>query len=277
MANFTVLHRPKAARSGELDRGPLAAASVWATCLREIAFLEEDPSQLSPETVKGLEIHREEAAVIFLLEILCGLHSPVLGETEIMSQFKTYSAALSEDHLLRRDQTLLPFLLSTVKEARTKFLPTTGSLSYGQIVRRWLREMPDVALWGFGSLGSEIWPWMCEKTKAVVVRHPRALEGNIPFTVGGEIPAVSAHVIAAPLSDELVLSLAKQSFVIDLREGAVDHPNVRTLNDLFEEIGKLRKDQEDLLPRCRSFLKEKVEIYFSRHQIRPFGWEDLCG
>lgn len=277
MANFTVLHRPKTTRLTEKDRGPIAAASVWATCLREIAFFDEDPSQLSPETVKGLEIHQEEAAVIFLLEILCGLHSPVLGETEIMSQFKAYFSNLSESHPLKRDQTLLPFLLNTVKEARTKFLPTTGSLSYGQIVRRWLRDMPDVALWGFGSLGSEIWPWMSEKTKSVVVRQPRSLDSNIPFIVGGPAATVAAHVIAAPLSDEAVLELAQSSFVIDLREGTLDHPNIRTLNDLFEEIGKLRKDQEDLLPRCRNFLKEKVEIYFSRHQIRPFGWEDLCG
>ncbi|MBX2987963.1 MAG: hypothetical protein KF802_08695 [Bdellovibrionaceae bacterium] len=249
---------------------------TWATCLREILFVEDELSQDEFQSVKGIEVYQDEQAVMFLLEVLCGLHSPVLGETEVMGQFKNYLSQIPEDHLLRREPGFLPFLQNTTKEARTKFLSATGSLSYGQIVRRWLKDMPDVALWGFGSLGQELWPWMREKTSAVVVRQPRALDSDVPFLVG-QTPKATAHVIAAPLADEAVRALADRSFVIDLRDGALDHPNVRTLQDLFAEIQQLRREREDIVPRCREFLRGKVEEYFSRHQIRPFGWEDLCG
>lgn len=278
MNSLTLLHRSKVS-----CEAPLASLSpvrgneeVWATCLREIAFVSDDLSQDGLEAVKGLEIHREEGALIFLLEVLCGLKSPVLGETEVLGQFKNYLTQIPDDHPLRRESSLVPFLQNTVKEARTRFLRATGSLSYGQVVRRWLKDADDVVMWGFGSLGSEIWPWVREKTKSVVVRKLRSAEEEVPFVVG-QSPRASAHVIAAPLPDSKVAELAENSLVIDLRDKALKHPNVRTLQDLFDELSGMRKEREDVLPVCRSYLREKANAYLNRHQIRPFGWEDLCG
>lgn len=278
MNSLTVLHRSKAQCDAPLaSLAPFSSDEVWATCLREIAFLPDELSQGEIAPVKGLEIHREKDALIFLLEVLCGLKSPVLGETEVMGQFKSYLSQIPENHPLRRESALIPFLQGTVKEARTRYLRSAGgSLSYGQVVRRWLKDIDDVVMWGFGSLGSEIWPWVREKTKSVVVRHQREDAENIPFVVG-ETPKASAHVIAAPLSDDKVRELAENSLVIDLRDKALIHPNVRTLQDLFTELGGIRKEREDILPLCRAFLREKAEEYMARYQIRPFGWEDLCG
>lgn len=277
--SLTILHRPKAQCEVPLSLASsfVSERETWATCLREIAFVSDELSQDQVTAVKGLEIHREEGALVFLLEVLCGLRSPVLGETEVMGQFKTYLGSLPAAHPLRRDPTLVPFLQSTVKEARTRYLRSlNGSLSYGQVVRRWLKDSDDVVMWGFGSLGSEIWPWVKEKTKHVVVRQMRSADEKIPFVVG-ETPGASAHVIAAPLPDEKVRELADAAMVIDLRDRPLAHPHVRTLQELFEELGEIRREREDILPLCRDFLREKVQIYMSRSQIRPFGWEDLCG
>jgi glutamyl-tRNA reductase len=272
MNGLTLFHRSK-----ELPGAlPLGVGPAWATCLREMAFLADDVSQVELHSVKNIEIYRNEEALLFLLETLCGLKSPILGETEVMGQFKSYLSQIDESHVLRRDTSLLPFLMSTVKEARTGFLSATGSLGYGQIVRRWLKDHSDVVLWGYGNLGVELWPWIREKATAVVVKKPRDISEEIPFVIG-QSPKASAHIIAAPISNEVVEELAKTSFVIDLRDISQSSPNVRTLRDVFHEIGEMKREREEILPRCREFLRLRVDEYLSRHQIRPFGWEDLCG
>lgn len=272
MDSLTLLHRSKD-RPGAISE---KAGPVWATCLREIAFVAEETSQEAALAVKDVEIRRDEQAFLFLLEILCGLKSPVLGETEVMGQFKTFVNSIAVDHPLKRSPALLPFLFNTVKEARTRYLSATGSLTYGQIVRRWLKDSPSVALWGFGSLGSEIYPWIREKTRAVVVRTERD-DAAIPFMTEFSGSA-AAHVIAAPVEDHVVAKLAETSLVIDLRDRALQsRPGLHNLADLFREIRDLRRERDEIVPRCEAFLNDKVTEYFDRHQIRPFGWEDLCG
>lgn len=257
---------------------PALAGPIWATCLREVAFPAEELSQEDKLAVKEVDTHYDDVALVFLLEILCGLKSPVLGETEVLGQFKTFVNSLPADHALRRETSLLPFLMNTVKEARTKFLSATGSLTYGQIVRRWLKESNQVVLVGFGSLGSEIYPWIREKTQTVVVRQMREATDGVPFSTTLPKLVADAVVIAAPVSDDYVLKLAESSFVIDLRERALSgHANVKNLADLFREIRELRQEREETVPRCQEFLAKKALEYMARHQIRPFGWEDLCG
>lgn len=278
MSTFTLLHRAKDT-AGPIPSA-LPAMNVWATCLREIAFLEDHLSQAALDAVKsgGLQIFEDEDALFFLLQILCGLKSPVLGETEVLGQFKAHLASLGDDHALKRDPSLIPFLLNTVKEARTKFLSATGSLTYGQIVRRWVKDSSDVVLWGHGSLGKEIYPWIRSKTSGVVVRAPRENEEQIPFRLEAPMGA-AAHVIAAPLEDEKVNALAASgALIIDLRDRPLaTSDRVKNLSDLFREIRDLRREREDVVPRCESYLRQRVSEYLQRQQIRPFGWEDLCG
>lgn len=274
MNSLAVFHRPKD-QDGFLDTG---VGPIWATCLREISFSsEEELSQMPRLDVKGIEVHTGREAFSFLVQILCGLRSPVLGETEVMGQFKAYLTSLDERHPLKRDPTTIPFLFNTVKEARTNFLSATGSLTYGQIVRRWLKEEASVTLWGFGSLGSEIYPWIKEKTSAVVVRTNREATEGVPFVVEFT-ESTDAHVIAAPLEDALVSRLAKDAVIVDLRDRPLQGlSGLKNLGDLFREIREIRKEREEILPRCEDFLKKRVDEYMCRSQIRPFGWEDLCG
>src|SRR5258708_3799695 len=69
----------------------------WQTCLRRIQFLNRlensalieaiERDELLPSTV---EIHRGPDAYRFLWEVICGLTSPILGETAVMGQFREF-------------------------------------------------------------------------------------------------------------------------------------------------------------------------------------------
>lgn len=228
-------------------------------------------------SIKGLEFYQDEAALVFLLEILCGLHSPVLGETEVLGQFKDYIATIGDDHPLRRDPTLIPFLLATVKEIRSDVLTTTGSLGYGQTIRRWVKQDDHVVLWGYGNLGAQIYPWIREKTRSVVVRRNR-VDAEIPFTdILAADTQVQTHVVAAPLNDEQVRILAQTGRVIDLRDHPIEGENVRNLHELFREVEKQKGDRELEIAKCKRRLNERVLERSERVTLRPLGWEDLCG
>src|SRR5438132_9187889 len=112
------------------DRPIPAGAAVWRTCLREVAFAADVDAM--PESHRdGLQMV-EGDAYRMLLEILCGLQSPMLGETQVMGQFKGFLASLGRDQawLNRLGQRLL----ADAREVRTSHLQGLGSRSYGSVV-----------------------------------------------------------------------------------------------------------------------------------------------
>src|SRR5438045_3448988 len=63
---------------------------LWQTCLRKIAFGgAEALGSIQIET--GDQILSGSEAYQFCLEVICGLHSPLVGETEVFGQFKNAS------------------------------------------------------------------------------------------------------------------------------------------------------------------------------------------
>src|SRR6188768_3102899 len=85
--------------------GPLPAGAIlWRTCLREVAFVGSTHATSSPAVLKDVE------AYTLLLEIVAGLRSPLIGETEVQAQFKAFLAALDPDrhgHVQRLGQRVL--------------------------------------------------------------------------------------------------------------------------------------------------------------------------
>src|SRR5436190_7341524 len=70
----------------------------WQTCLRRILFLNRNDSCTTIEAIENgelnlptVEIFRGREAYQFLLEVICGLNSPIVGETAVMGQFKEFS------------------------------------------------------------------------------------------------------------------------------------------------------------------------------------------
>src|SRR5438105_13482489 len=139
----------------------------WQTCLRRILFLNRFENSALIEAAenglavsRGVEVYRGKEAYRFLLEVICGLNSPLLGETAVMGQFKEFCLhARCPDTpwgvLLRQ---FTSNILVDAKRVRHDCLQGIGSQSYGSLVRQHVKGMPTVAVLGAGKLAREILP-----------------------------------------------------------------------------------------------------------------------
>ena len=96
---LTLLHRTGPQRF-ELPHRDAQSDARWfsfETCLRHIVIADSEVSQ-------EIELHslshddrvlRGEEAYRFLLQVICGLHSPLVGETEVYGQFKNAAATFA--------------------------------------------------------------------------------------------------------------------------------------------------------------------------------------
>lgn len=164
----------------------------WQTCLRLVVVapadqidryqLEVARLQLAEEDRSSIEILEGETAYGRLLEFICGLHSPVIGETEVMGQFKDACQRFQSD-LADRDRDAVIFsafnqvwrnwaaaLLEDAKSVRARHLLDLGSQSYGSLVRRELKSLigGDVDLLGAGRLAVDIVPFIAAKFQVTI-------------------------------------------------------------------------------------------------------------
>lgn len=274
-----ILHRPKV--NGVGAPNPFARAISWETCLRQVVFGAEE---MNFEDTGDWRIYVGPDALVFLAEILCGLHSPMIGETEVLGQFRSFFEKNQTHPALQELSRYLPTVYSAVKETREKWLTGNGSHSYGSVVRRKVRECRSLVLWGEGNLGQEILPWIQDRVACIVVsdlRKPRAKFPHIPRVQSPEGIPADAHIIAAPVSDETVadcLSADATRVILDLRDvSKASDPRVVTLSEVFADIESARNQIKEIVPHCQKLLRSRVNEFYFRSQIRPFGWEDLCG
>ena len=279
----------------------------WQTCLRRILILNVNESastiaaiENGEMTLPTLEIFRGPQAYQFLLEVICGLNSPIVGETAVMGQFKEFllGAKFPKNHWGSYLRQLATNLMMDAKRIRHNHLQGIGSQSYGSLVRQQVKGMSSVAVLGAGKLAREILPWLIGKTKVRVFyrnyEHAKDLLETYP-----EIDLVkyseadarwqqneAALVIAAPLDAEEVsrwtsVQSANFSKCLDLRGEAASDPvsmngDVIKLNELFEALRSERERLEVHVEAARSEIKQLVQRQSQQAQFRPFGWEDLC-
>jgi glutamyl-tRNA reductase len=279
----------------------------WQTCLRRILFLNARENHDILETIEteGLlpplvEVFRGPEAYQFLLEVICGLNSPIVGETAVMGQFKDFLQNAkfpntSWGNCLRQ---LATKLMIDAKRVRHEHLQGLGSQSYGSLVRQHVKGTPVVAVLGAGKLAREILPWMIGKTKVRV--FCRNLErANSLHTEFPEIELMSYSdadaswdepeaglVIAAPLGADEVARWSQSQNVsfakcLDLRGEAATDPitNPTIVIALHELFAALRAERERLaahVEAARVEIKHLVARQSQQAQFRPFGWEDLC-
>src|SRR6184192_2649261 len=114
-------------------------AVEWQTCLRRILFLHAGDSAAIIESIKNGELRLPTIEVLsghdayrFLLETICGLNSPIVGETAVMGQFKEFLLnakfpKTSWGNFLRQ---LTTNLMIDAKRVRHNHLQGIGSQSY---------------------------------------------------------------------------------------------------------------------------------------------------
>ena len=279
----------------------------WQTCLRRIQFLNQfensalvkaaENDKLVPPTV---EVYRGREAYGFLLEVICGLNSPLLGETAVMGQFKEFCAHAKFPNtpwgwFLRQFTTNVSV---DAKRVRHAHLQGIGSQSYGSLVRQHVKGVPTVAVLGAGKLAREILPWLIGKTSSRLFyrnwQHAKDLQPQYPEIQLDEYSNDDAGwqqeetglVIAAPLKASEVESWVRLqsttfSKCLDLRGDAATDPislpiPVIKLSELFDALRTERQRLEGRVEMARAEIKQLVSRLSHQAQFRPFGWEDLC-
>jgi glutamyl-tRNA reductase len=135
---ITLLHRIGPERFGFADE--LARSKgifSFQTCLRHLVIASVSAELTSSdEVLVGHDIYR------FLLEVICGLRSSLIGETEVYGQFRTAVQLFhgpSSPWGLQATK-IFRALFEDAKRIRGEHLKDLGSQSYGSLLRRELRE-----------------------------------------------------------------------------------------------------------------------------------------
>jgi glutamyl-tRNA reductase len=167
----------------------------WQTCLRHVVvapsehvdqfrleLMNADAKAVSESDLSKIEILEGGAAYGRLLELICGLHSPVIGETEVLGQFKEAHSNLQQGWLERnRDAAMFSAfdqvwrnwataLMEDAKAVRSRHLLDLGSQSYGSVVRRELKALQgsQIDVLGAGRLALDIVPFVAAKYEVTI-------------------------------------------------------------------------------------------------------------
>jgi glutamyl-tRNA reductase len=296
--DFVVLHRtgPERFRLSE-ESGVFS----FMTCLRHIVIADiEHAADIAAQAIgENDHILRGEEAYTLILEIICGLHSPLVGETEVYGQFKNAVSAFKTPAtpwgmLLAKT---FKALFEDAKKIRDQHLKDLGSQSYGSVLRREVKGLRSVHILGSGHLVQEILPWINKDGISIVIhcRNPEkaretlgALSGKAKFASIEERFALSdadALVIAAPVASEWIRSWvpqdAKPRLIADLRadSGTDVLAEFSRVLQLGEFMTRLSQNQTHIQERKGAALSAVARAASDRARTvenRPFGWEDVC-
>jgi len=282
LAGFHIFHK-KGALASEVPHG--AELYAFKTCLRTLYFgILEDTSE-----VRGLEsfdVYTDQKAYQFLLEVICGLYSPVVGETEIFGQFRTFWQSQDYPYPL---QQIFDNAVTDAKKIRKLHLTDLGGQSYGSVIRKLLKSPTSVAVIGSGSLVQDILPWIYkDENKVGVFARNRTAALNLKAKYERlDVSSLDARIesnvviVAAPISTQELEAMVdnKDALVIDLRgdnDGCAQFKNYRDLAAFFSTI---QQNQAKIIQAKNLALQGIQELSLQRffmESLRPFGWDDIC-
>ena len=279
LTDLCIVHRRKPnVFLPEEAKGPL-----WATCLRSLLFVTPEQGEriakAHDEYYAGIDAYK------FLLEVVCGLHSPIVGETEVFGQFKLFI----DEWLYKQPQhsVLAQKILSDAKALRSEYLSNLGNQSYGSWLRKNLREN-TLHILGGGHLVQEVLPYLTKQGKKVTL-HVRCPE-KITF-FDGEIRSIrenafdqGALIIAAPLSSmeiETWLGGRQATQIFDLRDNSSSDKIQSTfeshgLRDIFNQIEQNKARLIPLVEKVRAEVETRALKLSATAIVRPQGWDDIC-
>ncbi len=286
---------------------PLKAYPLWKTCLRQIIFVSPDVSENLPKDATFL---KDQEATQFLIEVLCGLHSPLLGENEVFGQFKQFLEDQGPHELFSNQQKWVQFVLQEVKRIRSQYIHLLGSKSYGSMLRKLTQDSSEVTIFGTGQFAEEILPWLSHKKKLQMIGRNtdrlKFFEGKYAHLSVQRLHSGSPEmnstlhqhlILAASVSHETFVSYLQRSDVsklqkiydlrgltsekeekqfFDLMKKEGFNIEIVFLRDLFRSMESQRKQNVQLIETIKSELNQKVIAFLMRLEHRPLGWDDLC-
>ncbi len=287
-SNLLILHSNDKNR----DRESFSGLVHWKTCMRtlyigDVRIFDISLTQFSKhyQTYVGYEAYK------LLLEIVSGIRSRLLGETEILAQFKEVlkNESLPQNSLGDYLKKLRDQIIEDSRKIRSGHLRFLGDQSYGGLANRYLKSSEEVVLIGTGNLAIKVLPWLLGKNRKVTVvgRNPEKLQEIAnKYPVDTEsldtfIPTTQAVVIAAPISvQHMIPSLRKDTIVVDFREDDKKDQFPNSLGYIsFETMLNSLKAQEERNKELRKKLEvvvsELAEERENESQNFIYGWEDI--
>lgn len=286
LSGFYILHKKNPQGT---EAVPTATLATFKTCLRLMHFAWlHDGEEL--ERSDDYQVFYGEKAYQFLLEVICGLHSPVIGETEVFGQYKAFLQNSAIDYPIAP---ILTQAIVDTKRIRAKYLRDLGAQSYGSLVRKMLPRSAKVEIIGSGLFVEDLLPWICKDQNQVrlYVRDVEKAQQKFSKTrpqlqfkdiakskIEDGVVIVAAPLLASEI-EELVTN--KNLTVIDLR-GESQKDECKTFlkyHNLSQFFAAIEINQKKMLLVKAEVLSAIAELSHSRMKIenlRPFGWDDIC-
>lgn len=265
----------------------------WHTCMRSIYL--GDKRLLSSDSLELLSKHYQIyfgfEAYSFLLEIVCGLHSKLFGESEIQGQFRNrfHESQLNNTSLSLMLQRLREQILEHSKIVRTTFLTGFGRQSYGSLCEKFLIGSSHIHLFGTGNLAKSLLPYLLNHHRTVFLygRNPTRLaelKQEYKVETGSWESYVSDHhpvIIASTYYSEYMMQKHQNAAVVlDFRENMLSEIGKQNSNYIpFSSILDTIQNTEDkihqLKPKVESLISELTHTREEEQTHFINGWEDL--
>ena len=133
---------------------------ILETCQRTIVIGYDNFQITNLESSESYEVKKGKDAYLYLLEITCGLKSKLLGENEIVGQFKkAYKDYISLENRCNKVLSIIEKLFKDTKEIRTKYLIGLGQKTYASIARREIynkHKAQKVLILGSGQMAEDL-------------------------------------------------------------------------------------------------------------------------
>lgn len=141
------------------EDGLVTQSFVLKTCQRTLV-LAYDSNPFQSETLPEFELQTGDEAYLYLLETICGLKSKLIGENEIVGQFKdAYKLYAMSNIKDTRLLLILEKLFKDAKDIRTDYLIGISQKTYASLTRKHLiqkAKADHVVIIGSGNLAEDL-------------------------------------------------------------------------------------------------------------------------
>ncbi len=308
LESLTVLNLPAGTRIEEALYGDVFTLK---TCQRTLILgFHQAPIKRVLEKAE-IEEYQGPEAYQFLLETISGLKSQVLGEYEVVGQFKrAYQEYLTLSFKQSQIIQVMEKLFKDSKEIRSLFLTEIGQLSYAGIARKILHrditsvefedgEEPNVLILGTGDLSEDLIKLLKKKNKITVSgRNTTRLEFlRVQYDIevvewdNKKEFAKASYIVNTIGSNEIVFN---DEFFLEWKENSANgifidlgspsiinsklksHDGLIRLEDIFKESAKLTNEKMEKINKAHAhicYLVEKRKTTFI--MTNRGGWEEF--
>ncbi len=265
----------------------------WKTCLRNIYFGYKSFASDQVNISSGIEVYESVEAYKFLLQVVCGLKSPMIGETEVFGQFKNYIDSLTGLNSAGESiKQVLIDIRNTSKKIRSEHLINLGAQSYGSLLRKQINFNNEIHIVGAGQFVEDIIPWLSKKSDQIYI-HSRNVEKSKSkkqlsilknFSLDSSFLKSGTLIIAAPLSSKQMSDWVGSSnfdVIYDLRGSSSEDPlnlksEIFNLKQFFDQIENNKSKIEKKVSQANVMIQLILDSKLKGQKLHPFGWDDIC-